>query len=90
MIARKFYVSGRVQGVGFRWFVQRAADELGLHGYVRNMHDGRVEVWAEGPEADVEAMKARLEEGPRWAAVIGVEQHEMAPRGNLAGFSITY
>ena len=90
VIARKFYVSGRVQGVGFRWFVQRAADGLDLGGYVRNMHDGRVEVWAEGPEADVEAMRARLEEGPRWADVVAVEQHEMRPRGDFAGFSITY
>jgi acylphosphatase len=90
MIARKFLVSGRVQGVGFRWFVQRSADALELNGYVRNMRDGRVEVLAEGSEERVEELHRELVAGPRWALVTGVEVEEAEATGEYEGFHITY
>jgi acylphosphatase len=91
MIARIFQVSGRVQGVGFRWYVQRAADSLGLNGYVRNMRDGRVEVLAEGPEERVEALRLELIRGPHWGALVsGVEELDAELTGEFEGFHITY
>jgi acylphosphatase len=79
--ARRWLVIGRVQGVGFRWFVQRRADALGLQGWVRNLPDGRVEVVAEGTEAAMAALDAALRAGPRLASVQRVEisdyQHEV-------------
>ena len=67
---------GRVQGVGFRYFTQRVAAELGLGGYVRNLDDGRVEVYAVGPEEKLSELAGRLYHGPRWAEVYGVDEQE--------------
>jgi len=75
-IARRWFVRGRVQGVGYRWFAQRAADSLGLAGYARNLDDGRVEVYAVGPVAQLEKLAGLLYTGPRWADVRGVEEQE--------------
>jgi acylphosphatase len=66
---RRFLVSGRVQGVGFRWFVEREAAALGLTGWVRNREDGRVEVMATGAREPLAVLHARLREGPRAARV---------------------
>lgn len=66
---RRFLVSGRVQGVGFRWFVEREAATLGVTGWVRNREDGRVEVMATGTREQLAALHARLREGPRAARV---------------------
>lgn len=74
---RAYRVTGRVQGVGFRWFTRETARELGLRGTVRNAPDGTVEVVAEGPEAAVARLRSRLEEGPPGAEVASVR--EMAP-----------
>jgi acylphosphatase len=76
--AREWYVSGRVQGVGFRWFVQEHADELGLRGWVRNEDDGRVHVYAIGKPEHLDRLAAWLHQGPRMAVVRGVEQREAA------------
>ena len=76
--ARRWYIRGRVQGVGYRNFAQRAASELGLTGYARNLDDGRVEVYAAGPPAKLAEMAARLHLGPRWGEVRGVEEQEAA------------
>jgi acylphosphatase len=78
--ARRWYIRGRVQGVGFRYFAQRAAEQLGLAGYARNLDDGRVEVYAVGPEAKLAEMAGRLHQGPRWADIRGVEEQEAEPR----------
>jgi acylphosphatase len=75
-MARRWLVRGRVQGVGFRYFAQRAAAELGLAGYVRNLADGRVEVYAAGPEEKLAQFAARLHRGPQWAEVQGVDEQE--------------
>ncbi|MGA7240205.1 MAG: acylphosphatase [Bryobacteraceae bacterium] len=76
--ARRWYISGRVQGVGYRYFAQSAAGSLGLSGYTRNLDDGRVEVYAAGPSEALSKLSARLREGPRWADVRGVEEQEAA------------
>ncbi len=77
-IARRYYVRGRVQGVGFRYFVEREAAGLGLHGYARNLDDGRVEVYAIGPSQKLSQLAALLWNGPRWAEVRGVVEQEAA------------
>ena len=78
--ARRWFIRGRVQGVGFRYFAQRAASELGLAGYTRNLDDGRVEVYAIGPEEKLSELAARLYKGPRWAEVQGVDEQSAEPR----------
>lgn len=74
--AKRFYVSGRVQGVGFRFFAERTALSLGVGGYVRNLFDGRVEVYAIGSAEQMEAMKSALQRGPRMAAVDRVDEQD--------------
>ena len=78
--ARRWFVRGRVQGVGFRYFAQRAAAELGLSGYVRNLDDVRVEVYAAGPEGKLSELAGMLHRGPRWAEVHGVDEQEAEVR----------
>lgn len=73
-IAKKFTVKGRVQGVGFRYFADRVASELGISGYVKNLWDGNVEVYAIGEIVAVEELKRQLAEGPRSARVTGIEE----------------
>ena len=85
LVCRHVLVSGRVQGVGFRWHARERATELGLAGWVRNLPDGKVELWLEGEAGAVEAMLAWLARGPTAARVLGVEAVERAP-GGLAGF----
>ncbi|MDE3195863.1 MAG: acylphosphatase [Acidobacteriota bacterium] len=74
--ARRWYVAGRVQGVGFRWFVQKHALEIGLKGWVRNEDDGRVQVYAIGTAAQLDRLAGLLYLGPRLSDVRGVEQRE--------------
>jgi len=76
--ARRWYVRGRVQGVGFRNFAQSAAAELGLTGYARNLDDGRVEVYAVGTADKLSEMAGLLYRGPRWSDVRGVDEQEAA------------
>lgn len=74
---RRYLVSGRVQGVGFRAFVFRTASGLGLTGFCRNLADGRVEVIAEGEETAMLSLERGLERGPRLAHVSGVEKYDI-------------
>jgi len=74
--AKRYLVRGHVQGVGFRYFVQRAAADLSLTGYVKNLDDGRVEVYAAGPEQKLSQLSALLWKGPRWSEVRGVEEQD--------------
>ncbi len=67
--AARFFVSGFVQGVGFRFFAVAEAERLGLSGYVRNRRDGRVEAYAIGAPEQLAQFRARLENGPRLASV---------------------
>lgn len=75
-IAKKYRISGRVQGVGFRYFTERAAARLGVGGYVRNCSDGTVEVYAMGEASTLEAFKIQLEQGPRSATVMAVDESD--------------
>ncbi len=70
-----FLIQGRVQGVGFRWFVHREASELDLRGWVRNTEDGDVEVVAAGKDRDLAELRASLRRGPRGARVDHVIEH---------------
>jgi acylphosphatase len=86
--ARRFVVRGRVQGVGFRWFVEREAHILGIAGWVRNNHDGSVEVQAQGTRDQLSGLRSRLQEGPRAARVDNVEEREAEPVAGLNAFRI--
>ena len=85
--ARKWFISGRVQGVGFRAFVQHKAAALGLKGWARNTDDGQVEVYATGTEDRLEDLAATLHVGPRMADVRAVDQQDAALEA-ASGFSI--
>ncbi|OLB52262.1 MAG: hypothetical protein AUI08_00975 [Gemmatimonadetes bacterium 13_2_20CM_2_65_7] len=74
MSARRWIVRGRVQGVGFRWFVMREAERLELGGFVRNLPDGAVEVVSQGPETALEKLESKLRQGPPHADVADVER----------------
>jgi acylphosphatase len=88
-ITRRFTISGRVQGVGYRYFAQRAAQELGLDGWVRNRSDGSVECSATGPTRDLDAFEHSLRQGPPRAIVTSVETRETdAPAHAKSGFEI--
>jgi acylphosphatase len=76
--ARRFLISGRVQGVGYRYFAGLSARETGVTGWARNLDDGRVEVHANGSAAQLEDFEARLRMGPRFADVRSVEVREEA------------
>ena len=80
------FVRGRVQGVGFRWWVRARALELGLAGHAANLADGRVEVVAEGPRASCEGLLRLLGRGPSSAEVTGVVAQWSARRGTGSGF----
>lgn len=87
-IARRFVVRGRVQGVGFRWFVQDAATRAGATGWVRNLADGSVEALVEGETDIVARVEAALRTGPRSARVDRVVIDEEQPAGGFTAFSI--
>ena len=86
-IARRYLVSGRVQGVGFRYFVEREAHRIGLRGWVRNLDDGTVEVRVEGIAAQVTELEGLLWIGPRFSEVRSIEVMETYP-SRLEGFRI--
>ena len=87
-IARKLLISGEVQGVGYRFFAQRAAARHQVVGYVRNLADGRVEALPEGPPANVESFKHDLAAGPAHAVVESVEELNVEPTGSYFAFRI--
>lgn len=85
-------INGRVQGVGFRWYViqtvrTRTSD---VQGWVKNLHDGRVEVLAEGPTRQLEVLLGALHKGPSGSIVDEVDEEWSAPRGGLLGFDVTF
>ena len=87
-VARRFIVSGRVQGVGFRYFALDAARREGLHGYVTNQDDGTVEVVAEGESESVERFERALRRGPSRSRVEQVMVDEIEPSQGNSGFTI--
>ena len=86
---RRYYVSGRVQGVGYRFFACDAAQRQGVSGYVRNLRDGRVEVYAVGTETQLQALLGELRRGPRsdYVASVSEAEAELLPQF-AARFSI--
>jgi acylphosphatase len=81
-------ISGRVQGVGFRYFIYQRARDLNLAGHVRNLPDRTVEVAAQGPEKDLEALLAFLRSGPEGAVVEKVELTWLEPSDGIISFKI--
>jgi acylphosphatase len=90
MVARRFLISGIVQGVGFRFFVMRAAARHHMLGTVRNMPDGRVEVVAEGERAAMDEFKKDLSTGPLLAEVSDIEETDLPVTGLYRDFRIDY
>lgn len=87
LAARRFLISGRVQGVGFRNFAQRLALQTGVSGWARNLDDGRVEVQANGTAPQLDDFESRLRQGPRFADVRGFESKDAGVE-NSSGFFI--
>lgn len=89
--SRRYYVSGMVQGVGYRHFVAWTAERLEVAGFARNLRDGRVEVYAIGTAESLAALRAELERGPRAARVERVSEEEAALEARWArGFSVEF
>lgn len=87
-VARKFIISGMVQGVGYRFFAQRAAARHQVTGYVKNLEDGRVESLAEGAEKSVEGFKHDLTAGPQYSNIEHIEEIVIEPTGLYSTFRI--
>ena len=88
IVARRFVVTGRVQGVGFRYFVADAAGDEGLGGWVRNLRDGRVEALVEGEAQAVDRFEAKIRSGPPAARVDNVVVEEREPSGRTTAFRV--
>lgn len=88
MIARKFFINGEVQGVGYRYFAQRSAARHQVRGYVRNLEDSRVEVLVEGTSSSVEGFRQDLAAGPTQARVTVVEELVLEPSRLYSAFRI--
>ena len=90
-MAKRFYISGSVQGVGYRFFAQRAASALGVRGYVKNLFDGRVEVYAIATPEILAAFHEQLKRGPRFASVDEAAEAEAEMLGEYGDeFSIEH
>jgi acylphosphatase len=88
LVARRVVVSGRVQGVGFRFFVESRAAVEGVHGWVRNLPDGRVEALIEGDRESVDRVEVAIRRGPMGARVEDVAVEIAVPSGRATGFAI--
>jgi acylphosphatase len=88
-VARRFIVKGRVQRVGFRFFVENVAQREGIQGYVRNQHDGSVEVVAEGDADAMQRFEMAVRRGPAGARVDDVDTIDVEPSSRFAGFRVT-
>jgi acylphosphatase len=88
IIAKRLLIAGRVQGVGFRFFAEDRAAVEGVHGWIRNLPDGKVEAYIEGERDAVERIEASLRRGPRGAQVDSVIVEDQAPTGRATGFSV--
>ena len=90
MPTMKLIVTGRVQGVGFRWQTQRAAQKIGVHGYVRNRPNGDVEIVAQGSDEQLAAMTSWARQGPSFARVEHLSQHRLEGGEEFSGFGVRY
>ena len=87
-MTRRYIVTGRVQGVGFRWFVEKEAREISVSGWVRNNQDGSVEVLASGTPDQLDRLRKALQQGPRAGRVDEVQQFEVEQEHNEKSFRI--
>ena len=87
-MGRRYIVKGRVQRVGFRFFVEDAAQREGIQGYVRNQHDGSVEIVAEGDMEALQRFETAVRRGPSGARVDDVDTIEVEPSSRFAGFRV--
>jgi len=87
-VARHYIISGRVHGVGFRFFVSHCASVEGLHGWVQNMDDGRVEIRAEGERESLDRFEHQIGHGPPRARVDNVDISEIGATGHDIGFAV--
>ena len=87
-LARQYVIRGRVQGVGFRFFVNRAAAVEGLHGWVRNLADGRVEIHAEGEFNALERFERHVRRGPPASRVDDIDTTDIGATGHDTGFTV--
>lgn len=88
IVARRFVIGGRVQGVGFRMFAQASASVENVHGYVRNLEDGRVEAVVEGDQESVDRVERALRRGPSSARIDSFDVEPATPTYRATGFSI--
>jgi acylphosphatase len=88
IVAKRILIAGRVQGVGFRFFAEAQAAVEGVHGYVSNLPDGRVEVLVEGDDESVERVERALRRGPAGSRVESFVVEAVPPSGRATGFSI--
>lgn len=86
----RWVVAGKVQGVGFRVFTRRVALGLGLHGSVRNLEDGRVEVLVTGRDVDIAALRAQLVSGPRGAEVASIDETAVVGARHSSAFELRF
>lgn len=90
MIARRFIIKGRVQGVGFRYFTVTAARRSGVAGWVRNLPDGSVEAIAEGSSSAMDDFRDHLRVGPSSGRVTSVAESELPVSGSFNGFDVKF
>jgi len=88
IVARRFLIAGRVQGVGFRMFAHDAASREGVHGFIGNLDDGRVEAQIEGDQEAVDRVELKLRRGPAGARIEAFDAEPAAPTGRATGFFI--
>lgn len=88
IVRKRFLVSGRVQGVGFRWFTRTCAERLGLAGFVRNLPDGRVHCEVEGPAQALTSFEAEVRRGPPAGEVTALEVTPLPAEGRGGGFVV--
>lgn len=88
LAARRWIVRGRVQGVGFRFFVEANAKQIGLNGWVRNQDDSTVLAYAVGTEDQLDQLAAALHQGPRMAEVRGVQEERLTPVQEFSSFRV--
>lgn len=89
-IAKKFKVIGRVQGVGFRYFTQMLANKIGIYGYVKNMFDGSVEVYAIGTDEQLQNLEYGISKGPSYSRVERVIKKEANIDNNCISFRVSF
>jgi acylphosphatase len=88
LVARRLLIGGRVQRVGFRFFAEERAAIEGVHGWIRNLPDGRVEAYLEGDREAVDRVEGALRRGPSGARVDSVSVDDQVPTGRATGFSV--